>query len=81
MEKTNDKGVGAVVFLIKPNDPKRAAQHTTDFGPKTMEPIITGICIVVEFKGPNVINPSGVKASKSKIAKNIAVNVNFSCYS
>ena len=42
-----------------------------------MEPIITGICIVVEFKGPNVINPSGVKASKSKIAKNIAVNVNF----
>ena len=64
MEKTNDKGVGAVVFLIKLMIPNVPPNILPIFGPKTMEPIITGICIVVEFKGPNVINLAGLKPVK-----------------
>lgn len=76
-EKINDKGVGVVVFLIKLMILNVLFNILLIFGFKIMELIIIGICIVVEFKGFNVINFSGVKVSKSKIVKNIVVNVNF----
>lgn len=76
-EKTKERAVGIVVERIKLITPKLPPSKAPIFGPKTIEPIITGICIVVAFNGPIGINPKkGTDASKIIIPKNNAVKTN-----
>ncbi|SAM79876.1 hypothetical protein DTPHA_1406463 [Enterococcus faecium] len=75
------------VALAKLMIPKTVPKPAPMRGPKTMDAIMTGICIVVALIGPIGIKPSGVTAKIIMIAKNIAVKVklftffSFICYS
>ena len=74
-EKANDKADGVMVLIVILSNPNDNPKNAPILGPKTIPPIITGMCTSVAFIKPKLINPSGVKENKMMIAKNIAVSV------
>jgi hypothetical protein len=84
-ENTNDVIFGATVFRIRLARPNMAPRHAPTDGPSSIEPIITGTCMMVAFINPRLMKPIGVKvrrkiiAAKSDAAANLRVSDEVLC--
>jgi predicted lysophospholipase L1 biosynthesis ABC-type transport system permease subunit len=67
-EKANDNKVGAKVLLITEQIPNTRPRIAPAAGPKSIAPIITGMCTVVAFTIGSCIIPLGVLANTTTIA-------------
>jgi hypothetical protein len=67
-EKAKERRVGACVLLIIEQIPKTAPRKAPAAGPRTMDPMITGMWTVVALMIGSWIMPSGVFASRITIA-------------
>ena len=67
-ENAKDRRVGACVLLIIEQMPNTAPRNAPAAGPRTMDPIITGMWTVVALIMGSWIMPSGVFASRITIA-------------
>lgn len=70
-EKTNDETTGVIVLFIRLVIPNTSPSTDPILGPIIIDPTITGICIIVAFIKPRLINPMGVAESSTIIALNI----------
>ena len=60
-EKANDKSVGANVLLYRLVRPNTKPNPAPIFGPRRMEPMMTGTWTIVAFMSGSCIYPIGVK--------------------